>query len=146
MNSVFDSYQPFKGEITRRHTGSLVSFDTGEAVGYGIFKVQDRGTMFITPGVQVYEGMIVGWSPKSEDINVNVCKKKQLTNTRASGSDEALRLRARRLGVNLSFLSDFTAVPHPDFSHTLVVNYADLKPARLPETMALLAEIFSESD
>ena len=92
MNSVFDSYQPFKGEITRRHTGSLVSFDTGEAVGYGIFKVQDRGTMFITPGVQVYEGMIVGWSPKSEDINVNVCKKKQLTNTRASGSDEALRL------------------------------------------------------
>ena len=61
-------------------------------------------------------------------------------------SDEALRLRARRLGVNLSFLSDFTAVPHPDFSHTLVVNYADLKPARLPETMALLAEIFSESD
>ncbi len=92
MNSVFDSYQPFKGEITRRHTGSLVAFETGEAVGYGIFKVQDRGTMFITPGTAVYEGMIVGWSPKSEDINVNVCKKKQLTNTRASGSDEALRL------------------------------------------------------
>ena len=92
MNSIFDSYQPFKGEITRRHTGSLVSFDTGEAVGYGIFKVQDRGTMFITPGTQVYEGMIVGWSPKGEDINVNVCKKKQLTNTRASGSDDALRL------------------------------------------------------
>ncbi|MBS6833143.1 MAG: translational GTPase TypA, partial [Clostridiales bacterium] len=78
MNSVFDSYQPFKGDITRRHTGSLVSFDTGEAVGYGIFKVQDRGTMFITPGTAVYEGMIVGWSPKGEDINVNVCKKKQL--------------------------------------------------------------------
>ncbi|MBO5364506.1 MAG: translational GTPase TypA, partial [Clostridia bacterium] len=82
MNSVFDSYQPFKGEISRRHTGSLVAFETGEAVGYGIFKVQDRGTMFITPGTAVYEGMIVGYSPKSEDINVNVCKKKQLTNTR----------------------------------------------------------------
>jgi len=92
MNTVFDSYQPFKGEITTRHTGSLVSFETGEAVGYGIFKIQDRGTMFITPGTAVYEGMIVGWSPKAEDINVNVCKKKQLTNTRASGSDEALRL------------------------------------------------------
>ncbi len=92
MNSVFDSYQPFKGDITTRHTGSLVSFETGEAVGYGIFKIQDRGTMFINPGTAVYEGMIVGWSPKAEDINVNVCKKKQLTNTRASGSDEALRL------------------------------------------------------
>ncbi len=92
MNSVFDGYKPFKGDITRRYTGSLVSFDTGEAVGYGIFKVQDRGTMFITPGTQVYEGMIVGMSPKGDDINVNVCKKKQLTNTRASGSDEALRL------------------------------------------------------
>ena len=109
MNSVFDSYQPFKCEITRRHTGSLVSFDTGEAVGYGIFKVQDRGTMFITPGVQVYEGMIVGWSPKSEDINVNVCKKKQLTNTRASGSDEALRLvppQILSLEGCLEFLAD----------------------------------------
>ncbi len=92
MNSVFDSYQPFKGEITKRHSGALVAFETGEAVGYGIFKVQDRGTMFITPGTLVYEGMIVGYSPKGEDINVNVCKKKQLTNTRASGSDEALRL------------------------------------------------------
>ena len=109
MNSVFDSYQPFKGEITRRHTGSLVAFETGEAVGYGIFKVQDRGTMFITPGVQVYEGMIVGWSPKSEDINVNVCKKKQLTNTRASGSDEALRLippQILSLEGCLEFLAD----------------------------------------
>ncbi len=109
MNSVFDSYQPFKGEITRRHTGSLVSFDTGEAVGYGIFKVQDRGTMFIKPGVQVYEGMIVGWSPKGEDINVNVCKKKQLTNTRASGSDEALRLvppQILSLEGCLEFLAD----------------------------------------
>lgn len=109
MNSVFDSYQPFKGEITRRHTGSLVSFDTGEAVGYGIFKVQDRGTMFITPGTAVYEGMIVGWSPKGEDINVNVCKKKQLTNTRASGSDDALRLippQILSLEGCLEFLAD----------------------------------------
>ncbi|MBD9009025.1 MAG: translational GTPase TypA [Clostridiales bacterium] len=109
MNSIFDSYQPFKGEITRRHTGSLVSFDTGEAVGYGIFKVQDRGTMFITPGTQVYEGMIVGWSPKGEDINVNVCKKKQLTNTRASGSDDALRLippQILSLEGCLEFLAD----------------------------------------
>lgn len=109
MNSIFDGYQPFKGEITTRHTGSLVSFDTGEAVGYGIFKVQDRGTMFITPGTAVYEGMIVGWSPKSEDINVNVCKKKQLTNTRASGSDEALRLvppQIMSLEACLEFLAD----------------------------------------
>ena len=109
MSSIFDSYQPFKGTITRRHTGSLVSFETGEAVGYGIFKIQDRGTMFITPGVQVYEGMIVGWSPKSEDINVNVCKKKQLTNTRASGSDDALRLippQILSLEACLEFLAD----------------------------------------
>ena len=109
MNSVFDSYQPFKGEISRRHTGSLVAFETGEAVGYGIFKVQDRGTMFITPGTDVYEGMIVGYSPKSEDINVNVCKKKQLTNTRASGSDEALRLtppQQMSLEACLEFLAD----------------------------------------
>lgn len=109
MNSVFDSYQPFKGEINRRHTGSLVSFETGEAVGYGIFKVQDRGTMFISPGTAVYEGMVVGYSPKSEDINVNVCKKKQLTNTRASGSDEALRLtppQQMSLEACLEFLAD----------------------------------------
>lgn len=109
MNSVFDSYQPFKGEITTRHTGSLVAFETGEAVGYGIFKIQDRGTMFITPGTAVYEGMIVGWSPKAEDINVNVCKKKQLTNTRASGSDEALRLippQIMSLEACLEFLAE----------------------------------------
>ena len=109
MSSVFDSYQPFKGEVTRRHTGSLVSFETGEAVGYGIFKVQDRGTMFIEPGTAVYEGMVVGFSPKGEDINVNVCKKKQLTNTRASGSDEALRLvppQQMSLEACLEFLAD----------------------------------------
>lgn len=92
LNSVFYEYQPVKGEINSRHTGSLVAFETGEAVGYGLFKVQDRGSLFITPGTKVYEGMVVGVNPKLEDINVNVCKKKQLTNTRASGSDEALKL------------------------------------------------------
>lgn len=92
LNSVFYEYQPVKGEINSRHTGSLVAFETGEAVGYGLFKIQDRGSLFITPGTKVYEGMVVGVNPKLEDINVNVCKKKQLTNTRASGSDEALKL------------------------------------------------------
>ena len=92
MNSVLNGYEPYKGEITRRYTGSLVSFDTGEAVGYGLFKIQDRGALFIGPGTPVYEGMIVGMNPKLEDMAVNVCKKKQLTNTRASGSDDALKL------------------------------------------------------
>ena len=92
LNSVFYEYQPYKGEISSRHTGSLVAFETGEAVGYGLFKVQDRGSLFITPGTKVYEGKVVGINPKAEDMNVNVCKKKQLTNTRASGSDDALKL------------------------------------------------------
>ncbi len=92
LNSVFMCYEPYKGEITKRYTGSLVSFDTGDAVGYGLFKVQERGALFIGPNTPVYEGMIVGMNPKMEDLAVNVCKKKQLTNTRASGSDEALRL------------------------------------------------------
>ncbi len=109
MASVFDSYQPFKGELKRRSTGSLIAFETGEAVAYGIFNVQDRGTMFISPGVKVYAGMIVGVSPKNEDITVNVCKKKQLTNMRAAGSDEALRLvtpRNMSLEQCLEFLAD----------------------------------------
>ncbi len=92
MNHVFDSYEPFKGEIITRHQGSLVAFETGDSVAYGLFQVQDRGRLFIGPGVPVYEGMIVGASPKSEDIVVNVCKKKHITNTRASGSDDALKL------------------------------------------------------
>ncbi len=92
MNHVFDSYEPFKGEIVTRHTGSLVAFETGDSVAYGLFQVQDRGRLFIGPGVPVYEGMIVGSSPKAEDITVNVCKKKHITNTRASGSDDALKL------------------------------------------------------
>ena len=109
MASVFDRYQPFKGEVRRRNTGSLVAFETGDAVAYGIFNVQDRGAMFIGPGVKVYGGMVVGVSPKAEDIVVNVCKKKQLTNTRASGSDEALRLvppRILSLEQCLEFLGD----------------------------------------
>ena len=92
MNHVFDSYEPFKGEIITRHTGSLVAFETGDSVAYGLFQVQERGRLFIGPGVPVYEGMIVGMSPKAEDITVNVCKKKHITNTRASGSDDALKL------------------------------------------------------
>lgn len=109
LNSVFYGYQPYKGDITRRFTGSLVAFETGEAVGYGLSKVQERGTLFITPGTPVYEGMVVGWSPKLEDLNVNVCKRKQLTNTRASGSDDALKLvpvQNLSLEACLEFLAD----------------------------------------
>lgn len=92
LNTVFNGYQPYKGDITRRFTGSLIAFETGEAVSYGLFNAQARGTMFIEPGTPVYEGMVVGVSPKTGDISVNVCKKKQMTNTRAAGSDDALRL------------------------------------------------------
>ena len=92
MNHVFDSYEPFKGEIITRHQGSLVAFETGESVAYGLYQVQERGKLFIGAGVPVYEGMIVGESPKAGDIVVNVCKKKHITNTRASGSDDALKL------------------------------------------------------
>ena len=92
MSSVFYEYQPYKGDIPKRATGSLVAFETGTAVTYGLYNAQERGTLFIGAGVDVYEGMIVGQSPKDEDIVVNVCKKKHMTNTRASGSDDALRL------------------------------------------------------
>ena len=92
MASVFEEYAPMKGEISRRGNGSLISWETGEAVTYGLFNAQERGTLFIGAGTPVYAGMIVGECPKQEDITVNVCKKKQLTNTRASGSDDALRL------------------------------------------------------
>jgi len=109
MASVFDSYAPAKGEINRRTTGSLVAYETGEAVTYGLFNAQERGVLFIGPGVPVYAGMIVGCSPKAEDITVNVCRRKQLTNFRAAGSDEALRLippRAMSLEQCLEFLAD----------------------------------------
>ena len=92
MASVFDSYQPYKGDIQRRRTGSLISFETGDSITYGLFNAQERGTLFIGAGVPVYEGMIIGSNPRMEDITVNVCKAKHLTNTRASGSDDALRL------------------------------------------------------
>ena len=92
MASVLDSYAPVKGDIERRLTGSLVAFETGEACAYGLGNVQDRGTLFIGPGVDVYAGMIVGVCNRNEDMSVNVCKKKQLTNMRAAGSDEAIRL------------------------------------------------------
>ena len=92
MNHVFDGYEPFKGEIVTRHQGSLIAFETGDSVTYGLYAAQERGRLFIGAGVPVYEGMIVGASPKSEDITVNVCKKKHITNTRASGSDDALKL------------------------------------------------------
>ncbi|NLT13260.1 MAG: translational GTPase TypA [Clostridiales bacterium] len=92
MGMVFEKYEPYKGELSRRSTGSLVAFETGEAVQYGLYNAQERGALFIGPGTPVYAGMVVGVSPKSEDISVNVCKKKQLTNMRASGSDDALRL------------------------------------------------------
>jgi GTP-binding protein len=92
MNNVFDSYEPYKGDIATRAQGSLIAHETGESTGYGLFYAQDRGRLFIGPGVDVYEGMIVGASPKSDDITVNICKKKHATNTRASGSDDALKL------------------------------------------------------
>ncbi len=92
MNYIFDKYEPFKGEIVQRQQGSIVAHETGTTTGYGLFAAQDRGRLFIGPGIPVYEGMIVGVSPKSDDIVVNVCKKKHITNMRASGSDEALKL------------------------------------------------------
>ncbi|GAA6515045.1 translational GTPase TypA [Phocea massiliensis] len=109
MNAVFDGYQPYKGEIDRRTVGSLIAFETGESITYGLYNAQERGTLFIGPGVPVYEGMIVGCSPKSEDLAVNVCKKKHVSNMRASGSDEALRLvpyRRMSLEECLEFLGE----------------------------------------
>lgn len=109
LASVFDSYAPMKGEVSRRSSGSLVAFETGESITYGLFNAQERGALFIGPGVPVYAGMVVGSCPKNEDISVNVCKKKQLSNMRASGSDEALRLVSPRnlsLEQCMEFLAD----------------------------------------
>ena len=92
LNTIFDGYDAWCGDITCRSTGSLVSFETGDAVTYGLFNAQQRGTLIVTPGEKVYEGMVIGYTPTGEDISVNVCKTKHLTNTRASGSDDALRL------------------------------------------------------
>jgi GTP-binding protein len=109
MASVFEGYTPYKGDMNRRSTGSLVAFETGEAVSYGLFNAQERGALFIGPGTPVYTGMVVGVSPRAEDIAVNVCKTKHLTNMRAAGSDEALRLiPPRRMSLEqcLEFLAD----------------------------------------
>ena len=109
LNAIFYSYHPYKGEITRRANGSLISYETGVSVVYGLYNAQERGTLFIDAGVDVYEGMVIGCSPKTEDMVVNVCKKKQLTNTRASGSDDALRLTPpRRMSLEecLEFMAE----------------------------------------
>jgi GTP-binding protein len=109
MASVFEKYEPFKGEIARRSTGSLIAFETGDSVTYGLYAAQERGALFIGAGVPVYAGMVVGQCPKLEDITVNVCRKKQLTNTRAAGSDDALRLippKQMSLEQCLEFLAD----------------------------------------
>lgn len=97
LNTAFDGYGPYKGDIQYRKQGSLIAFESGEAITYGLYNAQERGTLFIGPGERVYSGMIVGQTGKAEDIEVNVCKKKQLTNTRASGSDDALKLTPPRI-------------------------------------------------
>ncbi|MCL2369997.1 MAG: translational GTPase TypA [Firmicutes bacterium] len=109
INSIFDGYEEYKGDIERRQTGSLIAFEAGETVAYGLYHAQERGTLFVGVGVLVYAGMIVGENPKSEDIMVNVCKRKQLTNIRASGSDDALRLSPPKnmsLEEALEFIAD----------------------------------------
>ncbi len=109
LNSVFDGYAPYKGDIPRRPVGSIIAFETGESTTYGLYSAQERGTLFIGPGIQVYEGMIVGSNPKGLDIEVNVTRKKQQTNMRASGSDEALRLsppKEMSLEEALEFIED----------------------------------------
>ena len=131
MASVFDSYQPYKGDIQRRRTGSLISFETGESITYGLYNAQERGTLFIGAGVPVYEGMIIGSNPRMEDITVNVCKAKHLTNTRASGSDDALRLippKQMSLEQCLEYLADdeiLEVTPKTLRMRKRILNHAD---------------------
>lgn len=106
MNTIFDGYGPYKGDIQYRKQGSLIAFEAGEAVTYGLFNAQERGTLFIGPGEKVYSGMVVGQNGRGEDIELNVCKKKQLTNTRSSSADEALRLSPPRI-LSLEQALDF---------------------------------------
>ncbi len=109
LNTIFDGYKPYKGQISARQRGALVSFETGESITYGLYNAQERGTLFIGPGVRVYEGMVVGENNRGEDITVNVCKKKHVTNMRASGSDDALRLvppKIMSLEQSLEFIGD----------------------------------------
>ena len=97
INTIFDGYGPYKGDIAYRKQGSLIAFESGEAITYGLYNAQERGTLFIGPGEKVYSGMVVGQNGKTEDVEINVCKKKQLTNTRSSSADEALRLTPPRI-------------------------------------------------
>lgn len=109
MNTLFDGYDEYKGEIPRRSQGSLIAFETGEAVIYGLYNAQERGQLFISPGTKVYAGMVVGQNPRPEDLEINVCKRKQLTNTRASGSDDSLKLTTPMeltLEQSLEFITD----------------------------------------
>ena len=96
MNTIFDGYAPYKGDLSYRKTGSLIAYESGESITYGLFAAQERGALFIGPGVKVYGGMIIGQNPKAEDIEINVCKTKKLTNTRSSSADEALKLTPPR--------------------------------------------------
>jgi len=97
MNHIFNGYQPLKGDIKTRFNGALIAWETGEAVTYGMLQAEERGILFIEPGTKVYEGMIVGMNNRDKDLEVNVCKRKQLTNMRASGSDETVKLKEPRL-------------------------------------------------
>ena len=109
ISSIFDGYAPYKGDIERRSVGSLVAFETGTAIQYGLFNAQDRGTLFIGPGEEVYMGMVVGSNSRADDLVVNVCKTKHLSNCRSSSSDEALRLVPHKelsLEEAIEFLGD----------------------------------------
>ena len=106
LNTIFDEYAEYKGDLFYRQTGSLIAFEAGEAITYGLFNAQERGTLFIGPGTRVYSGMIVGQSPKAEDIEINVCKTKKLTNTRSSSADEALKLTPPKI-MSLEQALDF---------------------------------------
>lgn len=97
MNTIFDGYGPYKGDLVYRKTGSLIAYESGETITYGLFNAQDRGTLFVGPGEKVYSGMVIGQNPKAEDIEVNVCKTKKLTNTRSSSADEALKLVPKKV-------------------------------------------------
>ena len=97
LNTIFNGYEPYKGDIQYRKQGSLIAFESGESITYGLFNAQERGTLFIGPGVKVYAGMVVGQTGKAEDIEFNVCKTKKLTNTRSSSADEALKLTPPRV-------------------------------------------------
>ncbi|MHB8128858.1 MAG: translational GTPase TypA [Mobilitalea sp.] len=106
INTLFDGYDPYKGDIQYRKTGSLIAFETGESITYGLYNAQERGVLFIGAGIRVYSGMVVGQNPKAEDMEVNVCKRKQLTNTRSSGADDSLKLSPPRI-LSLEEALDF---------------------------------------